>query len=194
MTDIPFTQGALIISNMLQLGHARVGDFVAAYGISTKRTKAATNGKSVTPAIETGPPISSIETLKSVMADMLKERFLVQVQAHHMHIRTDTKNALRAQLTLQLRNGVTSEIKLGKEVDRQLQIKLAGMADGDTSPHAGMKRKVAPTAKARSKKRQKISIYDNQDEEEEWEIDVSPIAAIGLLFRGLILPRSLGLS
>jgi DNA-directed RNA polymerase III subunit RPC3 len=113
------------------------------------------------------------------MAEMLKERFLVQVHEHHMHIRTDTSNALRAQLMSQLRKGVISEIKLGKEVDRQMHIKLAELADGDTSKHAGLKRKTAPTAKGRSKKRQKVSFYDNEEgDEEEWEIDVSPIPAM----------------
>ncbi|RPA99946.1 hypothetical protein L873DRAFT_1843189 [Choiromyces venosus 120613-1] len=165
--------GALIVSNLLQLGHARVSDFIAAYGTSTKKSKITVNGKSDALTIEDESPITSIETLKSVMADMLKERFLVQVQEHHMHIRTDTQNTLRAQLISQLRKSQLSENKLGKEVDRQMKIKMQELADGDISEHAGMKRKVAPASKPRSKKRQKVSIYDliEQEEEEEWEIN-----------------------
>lgn len=133
------------------------------------------NSKSSAPAVEEDElSITSIDTLKSVMADMMKERFLVQAEEHHMHIRTDTRNTLRAQLTSQLRKSQLSENKLGKEVDRQMKVKMQGLADGDTSQHAGMKRKVAPASKPKSKKRQKVSIYDLIDqEEEEWEINVS---------------------
>lgn len=126
------------------------------------------------PAIEDELSITSVDILKSVMADMMKERFLVQVQEHHMNIRTDTRNTLRAQLTSQLRKSQLSENKLGKEVDRQMKIKIQELADGDTSQNAGMKRKAAPASKPKSKKRQKVSIYDLIDqEEEEWEINVS---------------------
>ena len=132
------------------------------------------NSKSNAPAVEDELSITSIDTLKSVMADMMKERFLVQVQEHHMHIRTDTRNTLRAQLASQLRKSQSSENKVGKEVDRQMKTKMQELADGDTSQHAGMKRKVASASKPKSKKRQKVSIYDLIDqEEEEWEINVS---------------------
>lgn len=167
---------------MLQLGHAKVSDFISAYGISKQTTKGqakrgdstatGTNGTTV-PAIENDDLISSVESLKSVMADMLKDRFLVQVQEHHMHPRTDTINTMRARMTAQLRKNFTVETRLAKEVDRQIQIKLAEMDDGDTGDHTGMKRKAVPTLKGRLKKRQKVSIYDDEKEEEEWEIDVS---------------------
>lgn len=147
---------------MLQLGHAKVSDFITAYG----STKPKPNG-----AISDDAPISSIDSLKSVMAEMLKSRFLIPVQDYHMHPRTDTINTMRAQLTSQLRGSFQVETKLAKEVDRQMKIKLAEMADGDTSETAGMKRK-AVALKGRSKKRQKVSVYDEEQEEEEWEIDV----------------------
>ncbi|KAG0130216.1 RNA polymerase III subunit RPC82-domain-containing protein [Tuber indicum] len=173
------SNGALIVSNLLQLGHARVSDFLAAYGTSTKKSKATMNGKPNAPTIEDDSSITSVEILKSVMADMMKERFLVQVQEHHMHIQTDTRNTLRAQLTSQLRKSHLSENKLGKEVDRQMKIKMKELADGDTSQHAGMKRKATPTSKPRSKKRQKVSIYDLiEQEEEEWEINENIVLRI----------------
>lgn len=91
-----------------------------------------------------------------------------------MHPKTDIINTMRVQLTAQLRNtgGFSVETKLAKEVEKQMVTKLAEMADGDTAEHAGMKRKAAPTLKARSKKRQKVSAYDDEQEEDEWEIDV----------------------
>lgn len=91
-----------------------------------------------------------------------------------MHPKTDIINTMRAQLTTQLRStgGFSIETKLAKEVEKQMVAKLAEMADGDTAEHAGMKRKEAPTLKARSKKRQKVSVYDEEQEEDEWEIDV----------------------
>lgn len=178
------SDGALIISNMLQLGHARVSDFISASSTSTKiavrapkhpaePSTTATNGAVPTPT-KTDSPIASVESLKSVMAEMLQARFLIPVQDYHMHPRTDIINTMRAQLTAQLRStgGFSVETKLTKEVEKQMVVKLAEMADGDTAEHAGMKRKAAPTLKARSQKRQKVSVFDEEQEEDEWEIDV----------------------
>lgn len=91
-----------------------------------------------------------------------------------MHPSTDIINTMRAQLTAQLRGtgGFSVETKLSKEVEKQMVVKLAEMADGDTAEHAGMKRKTASTLKARLQKRQKVSVYDEEQEEDEWEIDV----------------------
>lgn len=180
------SDGALIISNMLQLGHARVSDFIAASGTSTKTavkaskkpaeppTAVTTANGAISAQIKTDSPISSVESLKSVMAEMLQARFLIPVQDYHMHPRTDIINTMRTQLTAQLRGtgGFSIETKLSKEVEKQMVAKLAEMADGDTAEHAGMKRKAAPTLKARLQKRQKVSVYDEEQEEDEWEIDV----------------------
>lgn len=180
------SDGALIISNMLQLGHARVSDFIAASGTSTKTavkaskklaepsTAAAAANGAISAQIKTDTPISSVESLKSVMAEMLQARFLIPVQDYHMHPSTDIINTMRAQLTAQLRGtgGFSVETKLSKEVEKQMVVKLAEMADGDTAEHAGMKRKTASTLKARLQKRQKVSVYDEEQEEDEWEIDV----------------------
>ncbi|KAL7267166.1 RNA polymerase III subunit C82 [Rhizina undulata] len=182
MEDRFGNDGALIISNMLQLGHARVSDFLSAYGISTKKSKfaqapTANGNSSMSNDYDQESPISSVETLKSVMSEMLKERFLIPVQAHHMHPQTDTVNLIRAQLTAQLRKNFSTEIKLVKEVKRQMAIKLKNMADGDTSERAGMKRK-AGGGGGREKKRQKVSIYDDVEDEAEWEIDESIVLRV----------------
>ncbi|KAH0610892.1 uncharacterized protein H6S33_011319 [Morchella sextelata] len=152
--------GALIISNMLQLGHARVSDFLSAYGTSTKKA-----------GQDAEDTITSVETLKSVITEMVASRFLIQVQEHHMNPPTDTINAMRKSLTAQLRKNFTVETRLVKEVDRQIAIKMAEFADGDTNAHAGMKRKLASSAKGKAKKRAKVSMYDQEVEEEEWEVD-----------------------
>lgn len=163
--------GALIASNMLQLGHARVSDFLAAYGVSTKKARKAREAEAPS-LIEADAPISSVETLKEVMASMLKDRFLVEVKLHHMQPRTDVENELRAALVQRLRKNFTSELKLMKEVNAQVKVKLKEMEIGNTSEHAGMKRKAGP-AGGRAKKR-KVSIYDDEEEEVEWEIEVRP--------------------
>lgn len=145
---------------MLQLGHARVSDFLSAYGTSTK--KAGQDAEDTT---------TSVETLKSVITEMVASRFLIQVQEHHMNPPTDTINAMRKSLTAQLRKNFTVETRLVKEVDRQIAVKMAEFADGDTSAQAGMKRKLATSAKGKAKKRAKVSMYDQEVEEEEWEVD-----------------------
>lgn len=89
-----------------------------------------------------------------------------------MHPRTDTLNAMRAQFTAQLRAGFTVEARLVKEVEARMAVKVAEMADGDVGEYAGMKRK-ASVVKGRAKKRVKVSIYDEEQEEDEWVIDVS---------------------
>ncbi|TGZ83086.1 hypothetical protein EX30DRAFT_317054 [Ascodesmis nigricans] len=169
--------GATIISNLLQLGHARVGDFLAAYGISTskgRKTKAAP--KESEPKIEADAPISSVETLKAVMGEMLKGRFLVEVKDYDMHPPVDVENRVRAEITKRLRGQFTSELKLTKEVNIQLEKRLAEMKAGDSAEHAGMKRK-ATTAGGRAKKRKK-SAYDEDEEEIEYEIDEDLIVRV----------------
>ncbi|KAF8242287.1 hypothetical protein K440DRAFT_664871 [Wilcoxina mikolae CBS 423.85] len=169
------TDGALIASNMLQLGHARVSDFLAAYGISTKKAKKARETEG--PTIEADAPISSVETLKEVMMNMLRDRYLVEVKQHHVQSKTDVENVLRADLIQKLRKNFTSELKLMKEVNVQLRAKLKEMEIGDTAVNNGLKRKAAPPG-GRAKKRKKVSIYDDEEEEVEWEIDENLVLRI----------------
>ncbi|KAI5787118.1 RNA polymerase III subunit RPC82-domain-containing protein, partial [Geopyxis carbonaria] len=178
MEDRFGNDGATIASNLLQLGHARVGDFLAAYGISTSKAKGKPSKNAKTaplPApdqsvIEADAPITSVEDLKTVMADMLRGRFLVEVQQHHMHPRTDLENGVRAELTKQLRGNFSSELKLNKEVSAQVRKRLGEMFESDPGENAGMKRKAEP-AGGRAKKRKKVSMYDDEEETVEWEIN-----------------------
>ncbi|KAA8913219.1 RNA polymerase III subunit RPC82-domain-containing protein [Sphaerosporella brunnea] len=170
------SDGALIASNMLQLGHARVSDFLAAYGISTKKARKARDAES-TAAIEADAPITSVETLKEVMMNMLKERFLVEVKQHHMQSKTDVENNVRAELVQKLRKNHTSELKLMKEVNSLVKAKLKEMEIGDVSEKSGLKRKAA-SAGGRAKKRKKVSIYDEEEEELDWEIDENLVLRI----------------
>ena len=167
--DVFGADGALIASNLLQLGHARVSDFLAAYGVSTTKKTAKKKAES---EIEADAPISSVEALKEVMTNMLKARFLIEVKQHHVQPQTDVENELRLDLAQKLRKNHSSELKLMKEVNTQLKTKLKQLEIGDPAEHAGMKRK-ASIAGGRTKKRTKVSIYDEEQEEEEWEIDVS---------------------
>jgi len=163
--------GALIASNLLQLGHARVSDFLAAYGISTKKARKAKEAET-SATIETDTLTTSVETLKEVMTSMLRERFLVEVKQHHVHTKTDLENSMRAELVSKLHKNFSSELKLMKEVNAQMQLKLKEMEIGDVSEHVGLKRKVAQVG-GRSKKRKKVSIYDDEEEDVDWVIDVS---------------------
>jgi DNA-directed RNA polymerase III subunit RPC3 len=107
------------------------------------------------------------------MMNMLKDRFLVEVKQHHVQSRTDVENVLRADLIQKLRKNFSSELKLMKEVNIQLKARLKEMEIGSTSEHNGLKRKAAP-AGGRTKKRKKVSMYDDEEEEVEWEINVRP--------------------
>ena len=174
------SDGALIASNMLQLGHARVSDFLAAYGISTKKVRKAKDIEPST-AIEADTPITSVETLKEVMTRMLREKFLVEVKQHHVHTRTDIENNMRAELTSKFRKSFSSEAKMMREVNTQMKTELKEMEIGDVAEHAGLKRKAARAA-GRSKKRKKVSMYDDEEEDVDWEIDVSLQPGGGVAF------------
>lgn len=174
--------GATIASNILQLGHARVRDFLRAYGTSTKKVGKKAKAEPVEaeaegPAIEADEQISSVETLKQVMSDMLKGRFLIEVQPHHFQPRTDIENGIRTELVKRLRGEYSSELKLMKEVNVQLQKRMGEMQQGDVTEQAGMKRKAEPTG-GRSKKRTKVSAYDEEEEEVEYEINEDIVVRI----------------
>ncbi|KAI5852298.1 RNA polymerase III subunit RPC82-domain-containing protein [Tricharina praecox] len=168
--------GALIASNLLQLGHARVSDFLAAYGISTKKARKAKDSDP-SAVIEADTPITSVETLKEVITNMLRERFLVEVKQHHVHTRTDIENGMRAELISKLHKNFSSELKLMKEVNAQMKIRLKEMEIGDVSENAGLKRKAAQPG-GRSKKRKKVSIYDDEEEDVDWEVDENLVLRI----------------
>lgn len=188
------SDGAYIISNMLQMGHVRVSDFLAGSGLSNT-TKNIPNGTvdGTTEATKSAP--TTLTSLKTVMGDLLKSRYLIQVQGFHMHPKTDVINDLRAQITKQVKEsqGVMSDLKLRKLVDAQLNIRLREMAVGDTSEHAGMKKRMATIEAITSKrptKRAKLSttFEDVSGREAIWEIDESIVVRINhekflILFR-----------
>jgi len=189
------SDGAYIISNMMQMGHVRVSDFLAGSGLSNTPkdtpTNCMTNG--IVDSNKPAPP--TLASLKAVMGDLLKSRFLIQVQEFHMHPETDVINSVRAKITKQVKesHGAISDLKLKKLVDGQLKVKLREMAVGDTSEHAGMKKRMATvetTTPKRPSKRAKLSttFEDVSGKEAVWEIDESIVVRVNhekflILFR-----------
>lgn len=170
--------GAMIVSNMLELGHARVSDFLAAYGKVEKKSRGKeaekTNGNAA-------PEVMSVGTLRELMGKMLEDRFLIQVHKHHMHPITDTENAMRKEVHELLHTQIKTAAKLAKEVDLRVLERMQAMKDGDADPHAGMtkvtgKRK-ASSSGGRSKKKNKVSEYDMGDglDDIQWEINVGDL-------------------
>lgn len=177
-------EGAWVVSNMLELGHVRVKDFINGCGLPTKPTtgkgaKAATNGTSeITTSSPEGRP-ATLAQLKTIMTELLKNRFLTKVEDHHMHPKTDVVNALRLSISTQVKqnHGTISDIKLKKLVDDKMAEKMHEMEVGDTSEHAGLKRKMADVGVKQTKrpnKRVKLAndFEDVNGKEEVWEIDV----------------------
>ena len=174
--------GAYIISNLLQMGHVRVSDFFTGSGLSNTLKRPPQNGTNNVPDSTKSTP-ATLANLKTVMSDLLKSRYLIQVQDFHMHPQTDVINDVRAKLTKQVKDthGAMSDLKLKKLVDAQLRIKLRELALGDTSEHAGMKRRMT-TAEVlkRPTKRAKLSttFEDVSGKEAVWEIDENIIVRI----------------
>jgi len=189
------SDGAYIISNMMQMGHVRVSDFLAGSGLSNTPKDTPTNGATngIADSSKSAPP--TLASLKSVMGDLLKSRYLIQVQEFHMHPETDVINDVRAKITKQVKesHGAMSDLKLKKLVDGQLRAKLREMAVGDTSEHAGMKKRMATveaTTSKRPSKRAKLSttFEDVSGKEAVWEIDENIVVRVNhekflILFR-----------
>ena len=174
--------GAYIVSNLLQMGHVRVSDFFTGSGLSNTPKRSLPNGTS-SAADSTKSTPATLANLKAVMSDLLKSRYLIQVQDFHMHPQTDVINDVRSKLTKQVKetHGVMSDLKLKRLVDAQLRIKLRELALGDTSEHAGMKRRMATVeAFKRPTKRAKLSttFEDVSGKEAVWEIDESIVIRI----------------
>lgn len=189
------SDGAYIISNMMQMGHVRVSDFLAGSGLSNTPKDTPINGSTngIADSSKSAPP--SLASLKKVMGDLLKSRYLIQVQGFHMHPETDVINDIRAKITKQVKesHGAMSDLKLKKLVDGQLKAKLREMAVGDTSENAGMKKRMATveaTTLKRPSKRAKLSttFEDVSGKEAVWEIDESIVVRVNhekflILFR-----------
>ena len=171
--------GAYIVSNMLQMGHVRVSDFLAGSGLSGTAKGPTTNGTAngVPSTAKSTPP--TLASLKMVMGELLRCGYLIQVQNYHMHPQTDITNDVRAKITKQVKetHGPMSDLKLKKLVDIQLKTKLREMAVGDTSENAGMKKRMANVEASTSKRPTKRAKLSNSFEDVHgkgavWEIDV----------------------
>ena len=189
------SDGAYIISNMMQMGHVRVSDFLAGSGLSNTPKDTPTNctANGIADSSKSAPP--TLANLKAVMGDLLKSRYLIQVQEFHMHPETDVINDVRAKITKQIKesHGAMSDLKLKKLVDGQLKAKLREMAVGDTSEHSGMKKRMATveaTTSKRPSKRAKLSttFEDVSGKAAIWEIDEGIVVRVNhekflILFR-----------
>ena len=198
--------GAYVVNNMLQMGHVRVSDFLAGTGLgkvikTAKGAKGmkdqppaaagdAANGLGAAPAAQMP---ATLAALKSVMTEMRKRRYLVQVQEHHMRPETDVVNEVRLKLTKQIResHAAMSDLKLRKLVDAQLATKLRELELGDLSEHAGLKKRMAhfeAAAGKRPSKRAKLStsFEDVNGIEAVWEIDVGA-SCLSIMSREILM-------
>lgn len=170
-------QGGSIISNFLQLGHARVSDFLSAYGTTSIRTAHAkaglTNG-----VVNENIKISALNDLKSKLGELYKARFLTQVKPHHMLPHTDLVNNIKADLRRQILKETTVETRIAKYIADHLPARLREIELGDTTPASGMKRKGGAVAEVQGRaiKRQKKAdtsylAVQGLGDEDEYEID-----------------------
>lgn len=147
----------MIISNFLQLGHARVSDFLAAYGqnVSKASKHAAANGVD-----GTSGAIVSVDTLRTTLQELVKAKILIQVRPHHMQPAADVENEIKQKLRKEFAAQTTVESKIVKQIDNEWKSRLRQLDDAPvptaaiTSTAAGKKRKEPPAeTKAPAKRR-----------------------------------------
>lgn len=94
-----------------------------------------------------------------------------------MHPETDTDNALRLKFKDELKGSIATQIKLDRAVNDRLEEYKAGLDTAEASEHSGMKRKSA-SSHDRPRKRAKYNSWEEEGEEDVWEIDVSLLASV----------------
>ncbi|KAF3941261.1 hypothetical protein ABW19_dt0210288 [Dactylella cylindrospora] len=164
---------ASIVSNFLLLGHARVSDFITAYGISTKSKPNGNlpNGGNINANEATGTaPITTTTQISKHIVNLMQEKYLVPVQQHHMHPTIDTENAIRQQVTSE-QAGVTAamQAKVKKAIEEKVAEKMEALDSGIDNKNFGLKRK-SDQQDGRARKRIKYTSMHTGDDD-EWEID-----------------------
>ncbi|EPS43035.1 hypothetical protein H072_2990 [Dactylellina haptotyla CBS 200.50] len=167
------TDAASVISNFLLLGHARVSDFISAYGTSTKTKTNGTlpNGTPISASEATGTSqITSAAQISKHIVSLMQEKFLIPVQLHHMHPTIDTENAIRQKVTSE-QAGITAamQAKMKKAIDEKVAEKMEALSTDLDNKNFGLKRK-SDYQEGRARKRAKFSSV-NETDGEEWEID-----------------------
>ncbi|KAK6351123.1 RNA polymerase III subunit C82 [Orbilia javanica] len=174
------SEAASVISNFLLLGHARVSDFITAYGISTKPKPNAVlpNGTAISASEATGTaPITSAAQISKHIVALMQEKFLVPVQVHHMHPSVDTENAIRQRVTAeQAGSAAALQAKTKKAIDEKVAEKMEALSNDIDNKNFGLKRK-SDQQDGRARKRTKFSVAQ-PTEEDEWEIDGSIILRV----------------
>lgn len=147
---------ALLIQNLLQFGHAKVGDFLSAFN----RTSKAPSGAGF-PGPGGKAPFFSLSAAKSRITELYKARILVQVKEYMMMPKADVMNELRAKGRREMKSqGRTDEVKIQKDVEKDLEESYKKLINDESALSTGIKRKApespAPEVK-RGVKRQKAS-------------------------------------
>ncbi|KAK6341040.1 RNA polymerase III subunit C82 [Orbilia brochopaga] len=167
-------EAAAVVSNFLLLGHARVSDFITAYGISSSKAKTAAtlpNGTAINASEATGTaPITTASQISKHIVALMQEKFLVPVQLHHMHPTVDTENAIRQKVTSEQTSMTAAmQTKVKKAIDEKVTEKMQALSADVDNQNFGLKRK-SDHQDGRARKRTKYSAAQGT-EEDEWEID-----------------------
>ncbi|KAK6503028.1 RNA polymerase III subunit C82 [Arthrobotrys musiformis] len=174
------SEAASVISNFLLLGHARVSDFITAYGISTKPKPNAVlpNGTTISASEATGTaPITTAAQISKHIITLMQAKFLIPVQVHHMHPSVDTENAIRQKVTTeQVGTAAALQARAKKVIDEKVAERMEALSSDIDNKNFGLKRKSdQPDGRARKRTKFSTSLLP---EEEEWEIDGSIVLRV----------------
>lgn len=183
-----------LVSYLLLLGHARIGDLARSLGLNPEkkdRTSAAsTNGLSDIPlhnrfngAIQTGKGTNcTLETFDKTVRELLQAGLLLYV--HESHFRSDADNRIEAEKQTKsveeykMRNKSDREAMWNAEVKLKLDSWKHGMkpAADETESYKGNKRLSKHTGHSSMGKRRRLSIDRDRDEAQTMEDSEEPIS------------------
>lgn len=171
-----------IVSNLLLLGHARVGDLAKAYISPSSKDNKGNNETSHQLQITSPTPLSkfkaqnltkggglTLESLHQALSDLLQARILSVV--NESHFRTDVDNRIEAEREVPCPNKWASKLKKEQQLEREKSVekKLRDWKYGTDhdmneilNPHRGKKRPREESELNLNSKRQRL--YNSREE------------------------------
>ncbi|KZF20689.1 hypothetical protein L228DRAFT_249475 [Xylona heveae TC161] len=173
-----------IISNLLLLGHTRVGDLSSAYAAAAGKAKSAINGEVSEDATENKAngvtkehdsnrdryPLMTRGQLHSLLQDLMNVGYIEEVREEHFRPHADNFNEAERLVKRTQFGGEIRGTKQKAEFDKAVSKKLKQWRDGDgSSAPKGVKRSLNDSAGDGRGKRAKLSScrYGFVDQEED---------------------------
>lgn len=168
-----------IISNLLLLGHARIGDLAQAYKVARPKDikgvsgtayglpNSAVSGGSVAKELDNAAKNQSqtVESLHSTLSDLLEAGLIITI--HESHFRTDADNRSEAEKEIPYPKSYVGKFKKELEIDweRNIQQKLEDWKHGSeaerikiASSNRGKKRLLDNSESNHDSKRQRLHL------------------------------------